>query len=396
MKLNSMAWLGVAGLFTGATALVTACGTADSTTTGSGIGVCGNAVVEGDEECDDGNSNDADGCTNACTKGGATTTSTGTTGGSSCGNGKLDSGEECDDGNDDDTDSCRNNCTSNAPSTCGNGMVDAGEECDDGNKVAEDSCTNLCKNPICGDGIIQAGEDCDDGVNNENNGKCPKDCKNPVVTTASSSTGDTCMQTSTFAAVVSNNTNPSQMGSGFSSKWTYSGLEGLEAGQAMCQAVNADHVCTYDEVVKAEAAGELANIPTNLSYWLHRTSSVVNPVLNKACVNDSECADTQTLAYCDPVLKMCAYKAGAGARCNDWTYPTGHISDGEYFRVAGFDPQQANGVTKGNIVYHFDADSFYDGVSQAHLCSSSNKVGCAGGCASAGNRAILCCNPSCP
>jgi cysteine-rich repeat protein len=402
MKLNSMAWLGIAGLFTGFTALVTACGTSDNTTNGGGDGVCGNAIVEGEEQCDDGNSNDTDGCSNACTKGSASTTSGagGSTaaGGSTCGNGKLDPGEECDDGNDSDTDSCKNNCTSNAPKTCGNGMVDTGEECDDGNKVAEDGCTNLCTLPKCGDGIIQAGEDCDDGINNENNGKCPKDCKNPPMTTASSSTVDPCMGKKTFHSVVSNNMNPSQMGNGISSKWSYQGLEGLEAGTAMCQAVGADHVCNYDEVVKAEAAGELTGaLPTTLTYWLHRTTSIVNPVLNKACNNDNECQQAGMLPYCDPVSKMCAFKAGAGARCNDWTYPTGHISDGEYFRVAGVNPaMDNNGIKKGTLVYHIDGDSYYDGVTgDPHLCSSSNKVGCAGGCAGAGNRAILCCNPVC-
>ena len=35
-----------------------------------GSGLCGNAIINRTEECDDGNSNDADGCSNACTKGG--------------------------------------------------------------------------------------------------------------------------------------------------------------------------------------------------------------------------------------------------------------------------------------------------------------------------------------
>ncbi|MBM4358210.1 MAG: DUF4215 domain-containing protein [Deltaproteobacteria bacterium] len=400
MKLNSMAWLGIAGLFTGFTALATACGTSDNTSNGSGDGICGNAIVEGEEQCDDGNSDDGDGCTNACTKGGATTSSGSNSmasGGSTCGNSKLDPGEECDDGNDVDTDTCKNNCTSNASKTCGNNMLDAGEECDDGNKVADDNCTNLCTNPKCGDGIIQPqapyGEDCDDGINNETAGKCPKDCKNPSTssTTSTTATVDPCMGKKIFNSVVSNATNPAMTGAGISSKWSYSGLEGLPAGTAMCEAVGADHVCTYEEVVKAEQAGELAALSPTMSYWLHRTTSVPNPVLNKACTADNECASPGTLPYCDPVLKVCAYKAGAGGRCNDWTYPTGHISDGEYFRVVN----DAKGIVKGSLTYYIDGDTFYDGVSQDHLCNQSNKVGCAGGCASAGNRAILCCNPVC-
>lgn len=396
-----MAWLGIAGCFIGASALISACGTSDNTSTSGGDGACGNAVVDPGEECDDGNLNDSDGCTQECTKstssgsnGSGAGGSTGS-GGNTCGNGKLDPGEACDDGNDIDTDSCRNNCTSNAPKTCGNGAVDAGEECDDANMVPDDACTNLCTKPKCGDGIIQMGEDCDDGVNNEQMGKCPKDCKNPGTTTTSMSTVDPCMGQKTFFGVVSNNQNPSMTGNGVGAKWTYNGLEGLQAGTAMCQAIGADHVCNYDEVVKAEAAGELSQLPTNLTYWLHRTTSVIDP-MNKNCNVDSDCNAAGVLPYCDPVQKKCAFKAGAGARCNDWTYPTGHISDGEWFGIAGQGNAMAGtGVTKGSIVYHFDADSFYDGVSGAHLCQNNSKVGCAGGCAGAGNRAFLCCNPTC-
>ncbi|MBM4376158.1 MAG: hypothetical protein FJ095_13835 [Deltaproteobacteria bacterium] len=402
MKLKSMAWLGIAGGFVGAAALVSACGTSDNTSTSGGDGACGNAVVDVGEECDDGNLNDNDGCTQQCTKGEPTPTGSATAassgGGASCGNGKLDPGEACDDGNDVDSDSCHNNCTSNAPKTCGNGAIDAGEECDDGNMVADDMCTNLCTKPKCGDGIIQAGEDCDDGINNENMGMCPKDCKNPSGPASSSATVDPCMGQKTFFGVVSNNQNPVMTGSGIASKWTYNGLEGVQAGNAMCQAIGADHICNYGEVVKAEAAGELAMIPPNLTYWLHRTNkdlTVLDPA-NKTCTIDTDCNAPGVLAFCDPVQKKCAWKAGAGARCNDWTYPTGHISDGEWFApTTSNNAMPGTGVTKGTMVYHFDADSFYDGVSGAHLCQNNSKVGCAGGCAGAPPRAILCCNPTC-
>jgi hypothetical protein len=150
--------------------------------------------------------------------------------------------------------------------------------------------------------------------------------------------------------------------------------------------------------VKAEAAGELGMIPTNLTYWLHRTikdPAVIDPA-NKDCSTNSQCAAAGVLPFCDQVSKKCAWKAGAGARCNDWTYPTGHISDGEWFAPTGSPNAIANtGITKGTMVYHFDADSFYDGVSGAHLCQNNSKLGCAGGCIGAGNRAILCCNPTC-
>jgi cysteine-rich repeat protein len=93
--------------------------------------VCGNGVVEGDEECDDGNDVDTDACTNACTH-------------AVCGDGIVHEGvEECDDGNDVDTDACTNACTN---AVCGDGIVHEGvEECDDGNDVDDDACSNSCQ-----------------------------------------------------------------------------------------------------------------------------------------------------------------------------------------------------------------------------------------------------------
>jgi cysteine-rich repeat protein len=59
-----------------------------------------------------------------------------------CGNGVVEDGEECDDGNTNDADACRNRCKK---AVCGDGVVAAGlEECDDGNTVPDDGCTD-CK-----------------------------------------------------------------------------------------------------------------------------------------------------------------------------------------------------------------------------------------------------------
>ncbi len=111
------------------------------------LSFCGDGIVDAGEDCDDGNTDDTDGCRNDCTV-------------SSCGDGIVDPGEDCDDGNSDDTDACRNDCTS---PVCGDGIVDAGEDCDDGNSDDTDACRNDCTAPFCGDGILDAGEECDDG-----------------------------------------------------------------------------------------------------------------------------------------------------------------------------------------------------------------------------------------
>ena len=101
-----------------------------------------------DEECDDGNTNDNDPCTNDCKH-------------AICGDGIVFDGfEACDDGNDIDDDSCSNTCQS---AGCGDGIVQDGEACDDGNDDNTDGCTTDCIVVSCGDGVTQGDETCDDG-----------------------------------------------------------------------------------------------------------------------------------------------------------------------------------------------------------------------------------------
>jgi cysteine-rich repeat protein len=135
---------------------------------------CGDGKVnlEG-EECDDGNADDFDGCTNAChfRRPG-------------CGNEQLDEGEDCDDGlqcfaggpscteksedcpncDTHDFDGCSSSCK-NENTTCGDGTREGIEECDDGNTENNDLCSSSCKVERCGDGIVQKPrEECDDGA----------------------------------------------------------------------------------------------------------------------------------------------------------------------------------------------------------------------------------------
>ncbi len=61
-----------------------------------------------------------------------------------CGDGLLTGMEQCDDGeqnSDTEPDACRNDCTA---ANCGDGTVDSGEECDDGNLVDDDDCRTDC------------------------------------------------------------------------------------------------------------------------------------------------------------------------------------------------------------------------------------------------------------
>ena len=89
-----------------------------------------------------------------------------------CGDGIVDANEECDDGNLTDTDTCRLDCTLGL---CGDGVVIVGvEECDDGNQSDTDSCLASCKLAACGDGVVLPDvEECDDGNPDADDGCSP-------------------------------------------------------------------------------------------------------------------------------------------------------------------------------------------------------------------------------
>jgi cysteine-rich repeat protein len=158
---------------------------------------CGNSELEPGEFCDDGNTDDGDGCSADCTgvdddydcsKVGETCVKV-----VICGNGVLEGREVCDDMNTVDMDGCAADCKliedgfacvrPGQPcvkvSVCGNGVRERGEQCDDGElpPVANDGCDDNCQiedgyycpNPgmkcvqqVCGDGVRTPGEACDD------------------------------------------------------------------------------------------------------------------------------------------------------------------------------------------------------------------------------------------
>jgi cysteine-rich repeat protein len=152
------------------------------------IPLCGDRRLTGSENCDDGNVANGDGCSSTCltepgwdcSSGVCMPISTGD-GGQAwdggaliCGDGIISGAEECDDGDLNDNDiynGCSTECTF---VTCGDGMVNGPEECDLGPRNGAaygdaDGCTLGCARAhYCGDGIIDSsyGEECDLGVLN--------------------------------------------------------------------------------------------------------------------------------------------------------------------------------------------------------------------------------------
>lgn len=157
---------------------------------------------------------------------------------------------------------------------------------------------------------------------------------------------DPCAGHITYAGRVDN------AGSVWASLPAAGGLTSLDAGNAVCESIGADHVCDYTEVLAAEAAGELASIPAGTTAWVQRTT-------------------TAQVGGVDSV-------AGPGGRCNNWTYATNHISDGEYIT---FD---ATGVP----TYHLDNDTIFDAANPG--VHTSPDLPCGGTM-----RSILCCNAVC-
>lgn len=179
---------------------------------------CGNSIVDIGELCDDGNTEDGDGCRGDCLSDyrcgngvidleadgadadevcddGNTLNGDGCSAAcdsdESCGNGVVDlgAGEVCDDGNTDDGDDCSADCRTSL--LCGNGVIDGAEECDDGNTDDEDGCNASCQLERCGNGRVDAGEDCDDGNTDDTDG-CTAACTFTCGADADCADSETC------------------------------------------------------------------------------------------------------------------------------------------------------------------------------------------------------------
>ena len=163
--------------------------------------VCGDSKVIGPEACDDGNTVGSDGCSADCSQvePGFTCPKTAGVGGTciavptaKCGDSIIQYGEFCDDGNTDDADGCSHLCKVESGYTCpkagmvcqrigvcGDGALTSDEECDDHNVLGNDGCSPqctvepnfICPQPNtpcvttvkCGDKKITGNETCDDG-----------------------------------------------------------------------------------------------------------------------------------------------------------------------------------------------------------------------------------------
>jgi MYXO-CTERM domain-containing protein len=186
--------------------------------------ICGDSLLRAPETCDNANTNSDDGCSNLCViEEGyvcdvASEPCDAVCGDSMesacfsvCGDGLLVGAEACDDGNTDDSDGCSAVCgieegwvceptisenpedpASVCETTCGDGAIAGDETCDDLNLELGDGCNDVCtiedgwscseepsvceEGIICGDGRLGAGEGCDDGNTDATDG-CSDVCQ---------------------------------------------------------------------------------------------------------------------------------------------------------------------------------------------------------------------------
>ncbi len=201
-------------------------GMSDSATGGGGEGeagcvedptqtTCGNGVVDEDEQCDDGNSDDGDGCENDCSftcsdaisdcpadavgdcqrpvciavsAGAVCATETDESDfpddgdpctadrceGSTPGHTDRDDGYPCENGAGDSGDYCRQGICIDP--VCGDGVEGPLEQCDDADTESGDGCAWDCTLEACGNGDLDIYEDCDDGNSDDADG-CDRDCE---------------------------------------------------------------------------------------------------------------------------------------------------------------------------------------------------------------------------
>jgi fibro-slime domain-containing protein len=162
---------------------------------------CGDGVLTEDESCDDGNTQDGDGCSGdcLCVAAGWQCSPPGEPCHqiAVCGDGAVVAPEPCDDGNTANGDGCSEHCkletgwncegdpSECTPTTCGDGIKEGAEACDDGNALPFDGCSSICMaepdctgnegcTSECGDGLV-IDEDCDDGNNTDGDG-CSSSC----------------------------------------------------------------------------------------------------------------------------------------------------------------------------------------------------------------------------
>lgn len=152
---------------------------------------CGNGMLEGSEECDDGNRTANDGCASDCTL--------------ECGDGTVTGAELCDTAiaagdpgacpaDCDDGDACTTDSLTGADCSaeCVHGDITVPTDGDGCCPPGADSSTDADCGVVCGNGVLEVGETCDTAIAAGDPGACPTDCDDGIACTADALTGAEC------------------------------------------------------------------------------------------------------------------------------------------------------------------------------------------------------------
>jgi hypothetical protein len=151
----------------------------------------------------------------------------------------------------------------------------------------------------------------------------------------------------------------------YGSNWTYGGMNGLAAGNAACQAVGADHVCSYDELVVSASGGELSMLTASDTAWLQRNGPVTVTATSPKIVVLGQPATVGT-----------TYAVGLGSDCNEWNYSTDHLNDGEFVDFS---------TGTATPTFHFDDNPNAIQATPKDIPCGHNAM----------LRDVLCCYPAC-
>jgi hypothetical protein len=206
--------------------------------------------------------------------------------------------------------------------------------------------------PSCGDGIVQPGE-CNPGEF-----YCAADCGGTggngggtTTTTTTSGTGGACAGVVVYAGKVDLVGSVWASGHGLApnkNTMDTDGKTGVAAGDAMCNHVAAgSHACDFSELQIAKDDPGFKALAVGTTAWIQRSAATMVGGQN--------------------------YPAGKGARCDDWTYATDHLNDGEWVEFKA----------QGTPTYHLDLDPNTIQANPKDSPCGHNDL----------DRAILCCNP---
>jgi cysteine-rich repeat protein len=298
---------------------------------------CGDSYIVFPEECDDRNAINGDGCSQFCTLE------------SVCGDGTTRGVEQCDDGNTANGDGCNSNCTVPA---CGDGNVDVqapfGETCDDGNRALGDGCDSNCHvETKCGNDLAELGEDCDDGNLVPGDG-CSAQCTVENVCGNELAEGDEVCDGADFgdcpviaSAQIQCTNEPANapnicVCANYCGDGQIGGLEECDAGStssATCRASTSEKPCTLvrcgDAVVDTGEACDDGN--TNPADGCTNDCKVVSICGNGTAEGNEECDDGNNVSGdgCSSACKSEATVCGDGQLDSDEQCDDGNTTAGD-------------------------------------------------------------------